>query len=215
MNLAIGRLSEATQRDAALVEQSSAAAHQLRSQAESLSELISQFVLPHHAQARAEHLEVDLASSSAVRGFRKLGLQRARSLRPSLGFHVAERLVTRPQQKPANLGPAAVTDCRDSSCLHWSYPDQFGRPTSAGRFFFVSLAMPDQGRASVASVQVARSAASAARSVPARVPYIGALHDVDDRSEVQIESRREMLFHAASACVRCLTLHRASRPCQA
>ncbi|MHB1121413.1 MAG: methyl-accepting chemotaxis protein [Ramlibacter sp.] len=46
VNVAVARVSEATQQNAALVEQSSAASHRLREQAEALSALISRFVLP-------------------------------------------------------------------------------------------------------------------------------------------------------------------------
>jgi methyl-accepting chemotaxis protein len=46
VNVAMARVSEATQRNAALVEESSAASHRLREQAETLSGLISRFVLP-------------------------------------------------------------------------------------------------------------------------------------------------------------------------
>jgi methyl-accepting chemotaxis protein len=49
VNTAMARVSDATQQNAALVEQSSAAAQQLRGEAESLSGLISRFVLPEEA----------------------------------------------------------------------------------------------------------------------------------------------------------------------
>jgi ABC-type transporter Mla subunit MlaD len=103
INQSIGTLDQMTQQNAALVEQSAAAAESLRDQAEQLAQAVAVFKTDGHAVAMAQHPTRDIMPRP-----QGLGHHRAPALTPKKLGAAAKPAATKPAPAKAALGNKAA-----------------------------------------------------------------------------------------------------------
>jgi len=107
INQAIGGLDQMTQQNAALVEQSAAAAESLRDQADQLARAVAVFKTDGHALAMAQHPQRDITPRAQSLAYKRpTALARPQARAALSGMSSAKKLAA--PVKPAATRPASV-----------------------------------------------------------------------------------------------------------